>query len=196
VSTDPQNRLPRAPGPNALERQNLLVTIASTVVAVAAAVAAFWSSYEAHKARIDDERPTLIANIVSRLTPTYPFKRIEVENIGKSPAMKIQVYCKTMFESDNGESTWRPEDMQGTKDTFAYLYPGIFVDVNCPQAASYTPGAAGAVVQLGIIQYQGSRGDSYQSPFCYTFQLSGPQIDPTHLDVHQCGDSRNLPPPN
>ena len=42
-----------------VEKATLMVTIASTVVAVATAGAAFWSGYEARNTRLDNERPFL-----------------------------------------------------------------------------------------------------------------------------------------
>lgn len=40
-----------------IDRATLVVGVASTFVAVVAAAAALWTGYEAHKTRIDDERP-------------------------------------------------------------------------------------------------------------------------------------------
>ena len=191
-----QPRPPLAPRKNVLERENLFVTVASTVVAVAAAVAAYWSSYEAHKARVDDERPTLIAEPIDRVTPTYPYKRIKIKNIGKSSATNIQVICKSVFESGSAATAWQSADLHAHADTFPYLYPTIWVAEDCPVAATgYTPGATGRVVELGVIRYLDVKGDSYLSPFCLTFDLSGAQIDVQHLDVHECADARNLPLP-
>src|ERR1700742_3650594 len=89
-----------------IERRTLVVAIASFVVAVAATGAAFWSSWEAHKTRVNEERPILkTIYIPDNLAPAQ-FVRIQITNIGKSAAKDIRVRCASTIDDPNLKLQW------------------------------------------------------------------------------------------
>src|ERR1700691_621194 len=109
-----------------IERATLWVTIASTFVALAAAGAAFWSGWEAHESRINDERPFLTPEPVQlkpreQSTATPPFIKIDVRYNGKSVAKKILITCKSEIDTAESHVTWNVEETKSPTDACPYL---------------------------------------------------------------------------
>jgi hypothetical protein len=177
-----------------IERATLWVTIASTFVAVAAAGAAFWSSWEAHESRINDERPFPTPEPVQlkpgeQSTATPPFIKINVQNNGKSSAKKILITCKSEIETAESHVTWNAQESKSPTDTFPYLAAAVWLRVACPSPPHYTIPASGTAVELGTVQYHDVSDRNFVTPFCFTFAV--PYTN--NPDVHQCSETRNLP---
>ena len=183
----PKHRFSRALLKESIDKATFRVTLASTVVAVLAAAAAFWSGYEAHEARMDDERPFINVDFKfpgKDIVPTVLDNHLLAE--GKSPARNIRVMCLPAIDtasplmwSTNGLST----------DTFPFLLPTHWVKTQCSVAPGYNPPVDATIVDMGVVQYEDARRKQYLTPFCFTWVLAPDQP----LDVHQCGTTRGLP---
>jgi hypothetical protein len=174
-----------------LEKQTLRVAIASTIVAVAAAGAAIWSSIEAHQARVEDGRPMLTANPPQPQPDATPFMPIAISNVGKSTAKNVRISYKCALETNNATNFWQPEKLKTPGVTYPYIYPaGAWIVFRCPTPTQSARASSGTVVELGVIQYQDLSDRTYLSPFCLQFPLPGPRVD-----VVECPPGRKLPDP-
>lgn len=184
------DRLPRrshASIKQSIDKSTLRVTIASTFVAVVSAAAAFWSGYEAHKTRVDDSRPLLTTAPAERLAGS-PFVRIQITEIGKSTAKNVRASCKAAIESNSVATKWDSKASDSPTETFPYLQPSVWVKFNCPSNDSATLPQNGLAVEMGVIQYEDLDANQYSTPFCFSFQTPYNAID-----IHECGERRNLP---
>jgi hypothetical protein len=170
-----------------IEDATLRVTIASTFIAVIATAAAIWSGYEAHQTRIDDERPFITPATAEQLPPS-PFRRIQINNNGKSAAKNVHAICVSGVETPGSQVQWHPELPGAPGNNFPFLLPTTWVKFNCPLTAQNDLPNSGMAVELGVVEYEDVTGNRYQTPFCYTFTF--PYID---ADVHECNEKRNLP---
>jgi len=169
-------------------RSTLFVTIASVIVAVVATGAAFWSSWEAHKTRVNDERPLLVASPPDDPPPPAPFIKIRIKNFGKSSAKNIRVSCKSAIDAPDSPAIWDPKEADSPTDTFPYLQPEIWVLVDCPSSSAQATLNKATAVELGTIKYEDLEGAPYTTPFCLTFTVPYAKVD-----IHQCSTTRNLP---
>jgi hypothetical protein len=187
-----------------LERANLRVTIASTIIAVAAASAAFWSSWETRQTRLTDERPFLGADVVAPPGPNdVPFPsgndlayfRTHLVASGRTPAKKVHVLCAT---SQSRPLDWRNIDWSNLSIdhytiNFPYILPAHSVEIACsplsvrPSEESFRVKPA---FELGVIQYTGEGETPYQTPFCY--ELKWKPLDSPPL-VNPCHENYGLP---
>jgi hypothetical protein len=170
-----------------IDRASLFVSVASTFVAVIAAAAAVWSVYEAHKTRVNDERPFVLVTPAPDPGAPPPIRLLLTET-GKSPARRLRVSCETLMDTAEAKATWSPASGASPTNTFAYLLPTIWIKFACPSETNYTPPSEGTVVELGAVQYQDDRDNQYTTPFCFTFT-----VPYTVVDAHQCSENRNLP---
>jgi hypothetical protein len=174
-----------------IERASFWVTVASTVVAVAAAGAAIYSAYEARETRIEDERPSVMADHLpdQKVGASSPFLRIQVQNKGKSTAKNIRVSCRNVFEIPASPAQWNPETAPST-ETYRYFQPTKWVRLSCANPDGGNPPANAKAVELGIITYQDLDDREYVTPFCVTFEIPSNNAP---LDVYECKGDRNLP---
>jgi hypothetical protein len=183
----PNRHLSRRVLKESLDRATLRVTLASTAVAVLAAAAAFWSSYEAHEARMDDERPFINIDFNfpgNGIVPSILDNHILAE--GKSPARNIRVMCLTAVDTAP-PLMWSANGIQ--TDTFPFLLPNHWVKPQCSVTPGYNPPVNATIIDMGVVEYEDSRSKRYRTPFCYTWALAPDRP----LDVHQCGMARGLP---
>lgn len=92
-----------------IDRISLRVTIASTVVAVIAAIAGVWTGYEAHQTRIEDERPFIAVDFTPDPTTAQMdlidqlhFFDTHLVSTGRTPARKVQFTCGMIPTSSGG----------------------------------------------------------------------------------------------
>jgi hypothetical protein len=159
------------------------------LVAVFATGAAFWSSWEAHKTRVNAEHPLLTALPFQDQSVAYPFFRIKINNFGKAFAKTIRLSCKSGIDALDSKVTWDPKEAESPTNAFHYLGPDVFVIVNCPPASHELSDGNGTAVELGAIQYEDTSRNHYTTPFCFSFTVPYKN----NPDVHQCSETRNLP---
>jgi hypothetical protein len=178
------------------DRITLRVTLASTIIALLAAGAAFWSGYEAHKARVDDERPFLAVDIApSSEHPSREGRPVTttLAAFGKSPARNITVNCIT-FSSYDIDVQWPSSPLPGNSH-FPFLFPSRSTEINCPVPdigrdtnRSHSPSKL--YTEFGLVQYSGDRDEKYQTPFCVTTLFKDDGSAPT---VKLCDHDYKLP---
>jgi hypothetical protein len=175
-----------------IDRATLKVTIASTIVAIAAAGAAFWSGYEARQTRLDLERPFVSvdprneddSNPPKALPgPILPTRLLAFD---KSAAHNIVVKCKTAIDT---LQQWTADEIRSPTHTFPYMLPTHFNFIQCPADAAFKPTPNTAIVQLGTVEYEDNRGEHFLTPFCFRYAYTPGVV----IDVAQCGDTRGLP---
>ena len=181
-----------------LDRAIFHVTLASSFVAVVAALAALWSGYEAHKTRVDDERPFLAVDVAppgskeavvpgTFLSPTL---RTHVVAFGKSPSRKIIVTCAQIRVSDLKSATWKWEPSKAySTAAFPFLLPGRSAEIACAMLPSSGNGSVPAQFEFAVVQYEDEAQRAYQTPFCFGIvELAG-----TPPIVQPCVGSHGLP---
>jgi len=142
------------------------VTIASTFVALAAAAAAFWSGYEAHKTRVDDQRAFLSIDILPWGPDDkviQPIADVRVLSTGKSAANNVSINCSTSLDLN---MPWRENDPH-VHLNFSYILPNRFIPINCGTIHSPTPEIKQPVITLGLITYYDESRNYHQTPFCF-----------------------------
>jgi hypothetical protein len=172
-----------------IERATLHVTIASAIVAIAAAGAAFWSGYEARQTRLDLERPFVSVDPLNKdgdkplPGPVLPTRLVAFD---KSAAHDIVVKCKTAVDTSQ---QWTADEIKSPTRTFPYMLPTHFNIIQCPADATFKPAPNTAIVQVGTVEYQDNRGGNYLTPFCFRYTYTPSTV----IDVAQCSDTRGLP---
>jgi hypothetical protein len=172
-----------------------LVTLASTLVAVFAAIAAFWSVYEAHQTRITDERPFLAVDFTQDNAKTseqgeaglFPPFHMSLVAFGKTPAKRVMVRCEMQID-DKKTMVW--DDKYGYKRfAYPYILPSRSVNMFCPlkePSQSQTSATIKNYVILGVATYEDETRRKYVTPFCEEiFMLYGKieGIGPCERDV-------------
>lgn len=178
-----------------LDQAGFRVTLASTVVAVVAAIAALWSGYEAHKTRVQDERPFLAVDVVPPgkddvvipVTPLNSNARTHVVAFGKTPAKDIHVTCASVRQNAPA-AMWKP-NAHYSSSRFTYILPGRFVEIFCSMQTDPPVDTTAPEFELGLVQYRGEDGTSYQTPFCYQFI----QFGSSPLVIRQCTEDHGQP---
>jgi hypothetical protein len=182
-----------------IDRLTFRVTLASTIIALLAALAAFWSGYEAHQARIDDERPFLAVDVTLPTAddkiwiPVFgspKFIRTKITAFGKTPARNVDVTCESYPALLGDKVIWPVDKVEGDPTTkFPFILPSRTVQVSCPYAKSIPESERGIVIsQYGVAQYQDDSNTTYQTPFCVVAVQD--EADPR---VTQCPKSNGLP---
>lgn len=193
-------------------RMNLLtiyVTITSTVIALAAAAAAFWSGYEAHKTRIEDERPFLAVEITTLASDAPSFLVYNGDESpdgpilttilasGKSAARNVRVTCATLLRDQRYKVLWKDIDPKIGVRHFPFILPSRSAIIACPvqkataqdwastNAAPYWVGT-----QLGLVQYTGTDKTEYQTPFCFDIKVRSTD---NYMSVQPCERGFGLP---
>jgi len=182
----------RAKIKESVDKATLRVTIASTLVAVLAAAAALWSGYEAHKARVDDERPFLAVDVKPKppeeFIPAAPTLHTEIVAYGKSPARKLQINCVTFLHNSSEDVPWHTPN-NFVKLTFPFLLPARSIAIGCPLRKDDRKDLYPNFIEMGIVQYEDDQQTHYTTPFCFNFIVTnnGPE------QIRECLDSRGLP---
>ena len=154
------------------KRIQQMITFTSTFVAVAAGVTGVWSGFEAHTARVADERPYLGFQVSSSYEAMSAGLSVNMTASGKSPATKIEVKC--LVQSTHDDPSWnslRQVQMYGHK----YMIPGQTEFVQCVSAQDKDD-----FTVYGIARYQDSEHSKYQTPFCFKVTAHIPTI-PTSI---------------
>jgi hypothetical protein len=175
-----------------LDRATLRVTIASTFVAVVAALAAIWSGYEARQTRLDSERPFVFVDPLNRGADGSSIRngtmRTQIRAFDKSAARNVLVTCLMFVDGSQSRTTWT--DAAKTQPVlFPYLLPTQWVAIYCPATPAVSPQPQSTVVELGTVTYDDDRENHYLTPFCYTY-IFVPDRD---LDIASCNENRGLP---
>jgi hypothetical protein len=164
-------------GKESLDRAALYVTIASTLIAVFAATAAFWSGWEAHKARVDDERPFVAVD----LQPWPGELSVPIEDrayasaphlvaFGKSPARHLSVTCGMVSYNPTARITWNPNDKGLRTSTYSDLLPSRTIPIRCGSLNSHATDDSQdshIVIAIGSLVYADDKQAQYVTPFCY-----------------------------
>jgi hypothetical protein len=177
------------------------ITLASTAVAVMAAIGALWSGYEAHQTRIHDERPFVAVDATIDIPAAMTFSskaqmnpgdimplQTQVTAFGKSPSVRIHIVCATVV--DNPEIEWKPTKDYGEWH-FVYLLPNRSGEIACPYVGpptTLTKYTDISYIQFGVAQYQDTSGSTFLTPFCQEILPGTPM---THIE--QCSESYGLP---
>jgi hypothetical protein len=148
------------------------ITLASTVVAVAAAVGALWSGYEAHQTRIEDERPYIRTEFAGfALENSHDLKapgdntpdsasqapHIKLNVFGKSPAIGVDVLSSC--EYSNGKDIETENDIED----LGFIFPSENRTITCkPARKPYQ-----AVRVFGVVSYTDVHDKDYRTPFCF-----------------------------
>jgi hypothetical protein len=160
-----------------IDRATLGITVASTVVAVIAAIAALWSGYEAHETRIAEERPFLAVDVTLpsaedklwipvRGSPA--FFRTKISAFGKSPARNVEVTCESYPALLGNKVVWPPDKNEGNLTTkFPFILPGRTMLVGCPYTKGIAESERGELIsQYGLVEYTDDSDTVYRTPFC------------------------------
>jgi hypothetical protein len=182
------------------DRITLLVTIVSTFVAVIAAAAAVWSSYEAHSARIQDERPFVAVDVTARLVNDRPQPGMAItttfEAFGKTPARNVTIRCRISENSDELDAFVRhPGNLTGVD--YAYILPSRSLTDPCYPSHPFFQHHPQLLDVYGIVTYHDDAGRAYQTPFCFIAAIigGGQTSTPQEAPVHTCMTDRwKLPP--
>jgi hypothetical protein len=158
------------------DKAMLRVTLASTLVAVIAALGALWSGYEARETRTEDERPFLAVDISpEQIASDDPNgKLLRLKSLGKTAALKVKVRCLTV--PSTGAVDWArletADDQQKRiweyTDSFPYILPASNEPISCSQIVL----PAGTLIDqkyftvFGTVSYESIGEDKYQTPFC------------------------------
>jgi len=176
-----------------IDRISLRVTIASTVVAVIAAIAGVWTGYEAHQTRIEDERPFIAVDFTPDPTTAQMdlidqlhFFDTHLVSTGRTPARKVQFTCGMIPTSSGGQTPKWP--LQGLDPrqftTLPYLLPGHSQQVSCQQVPNFAHPipyeSVTGLTRLGEINYQDLHGNHFCTPFCVIINKRG--SDPITAD--------------
>jgi len=174
---------------------SLRVALFSSVVGAIAATAAIWLGYEAHVARVLDERPFVSIDVIEsqgpalsllgKSSPSYLDFLASVEtrlvSTGKSPALNLHLVCAGEPFADNVK--WDPRGKYEEWD-FPYLLPNRSTIVYCPRRAG-SPAVSNStdeVMEYGIVYYEDQDHRKYQTPFCETLLAYGPRIKVRTID--------------
>ena len=167
------------------------LTLTGTAIAIVAALTGIYTGYDAHQARLDDERPFLNVGFETPAKGEPPIPGIldiRTKAEGKSPAKDVSVLCVIALDTVPPRD-WSTSGLSA--DTFPFLLPGQWVKPKCSLGAGYdpkNPPINATIVAMGSVQYEDTR-KQYSTPFCFTWTF-----DPNkNLDVHACGTSRGLP---
>jgi hypothetical protein len=174
-----------------IDRAMRTTTLASTLVAVIAALAALWSGYEAHKTRIHDERPFIGVDIAPRRPGEAAdpwLVHTTVTAYGKLPSMNVRVWCVKIRAQGEETNYWHPE-----KSYLQYWAPYVlpnhsFALQNCPVVDGASR-VQNTVFELVLVEYQDTEGNAYQTPFCGHFLYSPNGSS----GGEQCGSLLGLP---
>jgi hypothetical protein len=169
------------------------VTLASTVVAVIAAIAALWSGYEAHQTRVSDERPFLAVDFKQDDSGTssnpdslFPAFQMSLVAFGKTPAKQVQVRCEMQIDNEK-KMVW--DNGYGYKKfSFPYILPSRSVLIFCP-LKDWPDSQKGDIrnyVILGVAKYEDETKREYLTPFCeeiFTLYRKIQRMGPCERDV-------------
>lgn len=142
----------------------LNVTIASVLITAIAAAAAVWTGYEAHTARLNDERPFLA---VEPNIGAYVYSEpLRLQAYGRTPSINIRLKC-SYAPIDAETLDWLSKEKADGPDLkrYDYLFPGEKEDIGCAEPKDETLKRVSIV--FGNVFYQSQSGKNFQSPFCY-----------------------------
>lgn len=186
--------VPRKRMKEQIDRSMLVVTVASTIVAVVAAAAAVWTGYEAHKTRVADERPFVAVDIsVKNPEPNaksvYGLTTANLVAFGKSPAFKLNISCE-IIPDPSERDVWSPAST--TAYTIPFILPSrsqrIYIcPLVEPQRVRDFYGAT--FIVLGLATYEDESGNNYRTPFCTRFGFASDKTVVAEL----CEKSFGLP---
>lgn len=142
------------------ERRDQIVSIASVFIALAAAAAAIWSGYEAHVARIADDRPFLSADVDD--LSDY----MVLHSLGKTPAVNIEAVC--LIDENEQKVDWQRVEHPQVVHRHLSLFPGQTDGFPCERLPFHSVNE----VRYGMVKYKDPEGRSYQTPFCYVNLMS------------------------
>lgn len=179
------------------------VTLASTIITLLATAAAFWAAYEAHKARIDDERPFLAVDILpSSRQKSGLFDPLRsgaavtttIVAFGRSPARNLRVNCVTFSTIGDTSLKWEKTVYPGFVQ-FPFILPSRSIEILCPLADagrdSNHPDLEGHYrTEFGVVQYSGDSKTEYQTPFCAEITIQDKEQD---VLVRPCDRRYGLP---
>jgi hypothetical protein len=178
------------------DKSMLRVTLASTAVAVIAALATLWSGYEAHKTRIEDERPFLAIDFKPIEGPprtplpseSPPFDTLIVA-FGKSPAKKVSLRCA--FDKSGDPIRW-DQSIYRFQSNYPYILPGRSELTGCqpldPRPSKSLPGPKSWAL-FGVVTYEGEEHRRYLTPFCETAYV----VPGAPILFQQCHEDIGLP---
>ncbi len=154
------------------DRMALWIPLASTFVAVVAALAALWSGYEAHQARIQDERPYVrveyagygkeqVREFGTDNMTSEPFPHVKLDVFGRSPAVKIRIlsWCGAKEQAE-----FPIETMNASQNV---LFPGESRIDYCPFTENVAAVPMTPVLYGGVVTYQDVSGHEFRTPFCF-----------------------------
>ena len=159
------------------ERITLVATVLGVVISLCAAGAAFWSSYEAHETRIEDERPFIGAELAPPDASAEQINKTAIiKSFGKTPALKVRTVCLLSPTEENVH--WKYLDplkdnqtFQFDKlDSFPYMLPNHQELVQCPESLAPQTSVIDQTLFTiyGRVTYQSMSGQEYETPFCLT----------------------------
>jgi hypothetical protein len=180
-----------------LDKITFRITVASTVIALLAAGAAFWSGWEAHKARVDDERPFVNVTPLNVDGDDQPLRTIIDARVAalasRSPARNVLLTCITAVDTPQAPVLWHPEKLPVTR-TYSDILPDVWARGACPPEPGFIPTDDAHIIQLGTVQYEDEEHTHYLTPFCFTYKPVPQNSDPRRkADVALCDKDRGLP---
>ena len=159
-------------------RTSARATALGVFIAICAAGAALWSGYEAHRTRIQDERPYMRAQFagVSKETffPTHAKEsqqiftpHLKLTEFGRTPSTDIRVYMIC--------STGKPFDLDmHLTEVVQQMFPSDILSEYChddPHIIMDKDKAIGIVYLRGVVFYEDMDRRKYQTPFCYEWSV-------------------------
>ena len=166
------------------DRLMVIATLVGVVIALAAASAGLWSGYEAHQARIEDERPYVRVefsgikgegftidspNGGGESTWDTPAPHVTLDAFGKSPAVNVVVQgtCKPGSTPENFFPGANPT-------VFGIMFPQEKREAFCPQIIPELGKEPISLTYWGIVYYRDIQERRYQTPYCFTYVSSKP----------------------
>ena len=175
----------------AIKKRNERITVVSTVLGVvvglAAAGAAFWAGYEAHKTRVEDERPYVMTGFGGMDDETFitgrtaigkrPAPHVTLSVFGKSPAVNIEMYAHCSV--DNSEEPTPTFDWKRPIESEPAIFPGKSKTYYCKEIMNIPQTESPPPVRFqGRIEYHDLSKHLYKTPFCFLY-YAGSQITDT-----------------
>jgi hypothetical protein len=183
------------------ERITVVATVSGVVISLCAAGAAIWSSYEAHRTRIEDERPFVAAELAPQDAPPDQIEKVAIiKSFGRTPALKVSTVCLLSPTEDNVH--WKELDSTESSDTFQfervdgfpYMLPNEQEVIQCPESlAPRRPVIDRTLFTIyGRVKYQSMTGQKYETPFCLTRYKSSTSDS---VKTRICSDAEKPFPP-
>ena len=173
-----------------VKEHNDKILIRVTLFGVIVGLAGWWGAWEAHKTRINEERPFIGVEVPAVAERTASVLKVS----GKTPALRVHVLCETVQREEQINWDNLGRDDQNSSHQYPYFLPTDSQEFSCfvPQNLDYQPALGENTKYVyGVIKYDQDNGDRHQTPFCVKKTISA---DGSSVTIDHCGFAENKEP--